>query len=402
MKHRAWILSFLVALSALFVVPMAAIAQNATPGASPVASPAAPPPLASPVPLSSNVTVIAEGLNNPRGLEFAADGTIYVAEAGTGGTTSTVGQCDQVPAPLGPYTGGDTASISTVDPSSGQVTKLVDNLASTQTTAETGGDIIGVADVAVIDGQWYYLLAGGGCSHGHADTPNGVYKINADGTTALVADLSAFIQANPVAKPNAGDFEPDETWYTMLAEGGTLYVVGPNHGEVDKVDPTTGNVTRLVDTSATYGHTVPTSIALAPDGSFYVSTLDTYPISNGDASVYTVTETGDISTFFDGVTASTGIAVDSSGNIYVLETSGPASGGLPFTPGTGRIVELDSAGLMVTVIASGLTQPTGLTIGPDGNLYASNFGWGAPPGSGQIVKINITSSNATPQATPVA
>src|SRR4051812_22144372 len=101
MKHRAWILSFLVALSALFVVPMAAIAQDATPGASPVASPAAPPPLASPVPLSSNVTVIAEGLNNPRGLEFGADGTIYVAEGGTGGTTSTVGQCDQVPAPLG-------------------------------------------------------------------------------------------------------------------------------------------------------------------------------------------------------------------------------------------------------------------------------------------------------------
>jgi len=400
MKQRVWILAFLVALSALFVAPFAAMAQDATPGASPVASPAAPPPLASPVPLSSNVTVIAEGLNNPRGLEFGSDGTIYVAEAGTGGTTSTDGQCEQVPPPLGPYTGGDTASISTVD-ASGTVTKLVDGLPSTQTTAETGGDIIGVADVAQIDGTWYYLLAGGGCSHGHADTPNGVYKINADGTTALVADLSAFIQANPVAQSNAADFEPDETWYSMVAQDGMLYVVGPNHGEVDKVDPTSGDVTRLVDTSATYGHSVPTSIAVGPDGNFYVSTLDTFPILNGDASVYKITSTGDISTVSDGVTASTGIAIDSSGNIYVLETSGPASGGLPFTPGTGRVVMLDPAGLVSTVVASGLTQPTGLTIGPDGNLYASNFGWASPPGSGQIVKITIVSSTATPQATPV-
>src|SRR4051794_35944245 len=95
MKHRVWIFSFLVALSVLFVAPFAAIAQDATPGASPVASPPAPPPLASPVPLSSNVTVIAQGLNYPRGLEFGPDGKIYVAEGGTGGTTSTVGQCDQ-------------------------------------------------------------------------------------------------------------------------------------------------------------------------------------------------------------------------------------------------------------------------------------------------------------------
>jgi sugar lactone lactonase YvrE len=334
-------------------------------------------------------------------LEFGADGTIYVAEGGTGGTTSTEGQCQQVPPPLGPYTGGDTASISTVD-ASGTVTKLVDGLPSTQTTAETGGDIAGVADVAVIDGQWYYLLGGGGCSHGHPDTPNGVYKINADGTTALVADLSAFAQANPIAKPNAADFEPDETWYSMVAKDGMLYAVGPNQGQVVKVDPNTGEVTRLVDTSAVYGHSVPTSIAVAPDGDFYVSTLDTFPIQNGDASVYKVTSTGDISTVSDGVTASTGIAVDANGNIYVLETSGPASGGLPFTPGTGRIVMLDSAGLVVTVVASGLTQPTGLTIGPDGNLYVSNFGWASPPGSGQIVKVTIVSSEATPQATPVA
>ena len=48
---------------------------------------------------SPNVTVYASGLNGPRGLKFGPDGLLYVAEAGTGGTTSTAGQCAQVPEP---------------------------------------------------------------------------------------------------------------------------------------------------------------------------------------------------------------------------------------------------------------------------------------------------------------
>ncbi len=45
----------------------------------------------------SQFTVFATGLNNPRGLRFGPDGNLYVAEAGLGGTNSTIGQCQQVP-----------------------------------------------------------------------------------------------------------------------------------------------------------------------------------------------------------------------------------------------------------------------------------------------------------------
>jgi hypothetical protein len=30
-----------------------------------------------------------------------------------------------------------------------------------------------------------------------------------------------------------------------------------------------------------------------------------------------------------------------------------------------------------------------MTVGPDGNLYVSNNGFGAPPGAGEIVKVTL-------------
>src|SRR5438094_7186135 len=64
---------------------------------------------------SDNVSVFATGLDNPRGLKFGPDGNLYVAEGGQGGTDSTIGQCDQVVAPVGPYTSGKTAHISKIN-----------------------------------------------------------------------------------------------------------------------------------------------------------------------------------------------------------------------------------------------------------------------------------------------
>ena len=38
------------------------------------------------------------------------------------------------------------------------------------------------------------------------------------------------------------------------------------------------------------------------------------------------------------------------------------------------------------VIASGLSFPTALRLGPDGALYVSNFGYG-PPNMGQLLRV---------------
>jgi hypothetical protein len=47
--------------------------------------------------LPANATLYASGLEGPRGLAFGSDGSLYVAEAGLGGKTSTVGMCPQTP-----------------------------------------------------------------------------------------------------------------------------------------------------------------------------------------------------------------------------------------------------------------------------------------------------------------
>jgi hypothetical protein len=61
---------------------------------------------------ASSGTVVASGLNDPRGLPFDQDGALYFAEAGTGGTTSPVGTCTQGLPQIGPYKGGPSARIS--------------------------------------------------------------------------------------------------------------------------------------------------------------------------------------------------------------------------------------------------------------------------------------------------
>src|SRR5881394_189136 len=335
----------------------------------------------------TNVTVFATGLNNPRGLKFGPDGNLYVAEGGIGGADSTEGCCEQVIPPVGPYTGSVPGSrISKID-ANGVRTTAVDNLPSSQTSATTGNLTSGAADIAFIGETLYILLAGAGCSHGVSqvpEMPNGLLRVNADGTTELIANLSAFVKANPVAHPNPGDFEPDGTWYSMIALGDTLYAVEPNHGELDKITAS-GQISRIADISASQGHIVPT--ALAYHGNFYVGNLNTFPVVPGSSKILKITPSGQLKVVAEGLTTVLGVAFDHRARMYVLENTT----GNPFpTPFTGKVVRVSPSGARED-IATGLFLPTAMTFGPDGALYVSNVGFGPPPvGLGQVLRIVIT------------
>jgi hypothetical protein len=341
-------------------------------------------PMASRAPsVPATVSVVASGLDNPRGLTFGPDGFLYVAEGGTGGNTSTIGQCPQVPG-IGPYTGSTTGSRISRISLAGQRTTVVDGLPSSSTNMMTGQLTSGVADVAFIGNTLYGLLTGAGCSHGVASIPNQVFRVTGNAWTT-VADLTAFYHSHPTAHIEEDDFEPDGTPYSMIAVRGDLYVVEPNHGSLDRVSPN-GSIQRVADISATMGHIVPTSVSY--HGNFFVGNLGTFPVTPGSSKMLKITPSGQVQPWASGLTMILGSVWDSRDRLYVLESSTVAGDPTPFT---GRIRRIDPSGESTT-IADGLFLPAGMTMGPDGNLYVSNVGFGPlflVKGQGQVLKVEI-------------
>lgn len=327
--------------------------------------------------------VVYTGLNSPRGIKFGPDGSLYVAEAGVGGKDST-NKCMQVPPPVGPYKGSDTGSrISRID-WQGVRTTVADMLPSSN-TVPPGNQ--GVADVQFIGNDLYAVLAGAGCSHAVPDIPNGIIRVGANKTWKMVANCSNFLMDNPVASPDPADFEPDGTPYSMTSVDGDLYITQPNQQEIDRIDPKTGKIARVIDLSKQFpGPTDwhgPTSMVYH-HGSLYFGILTPFPIVQGAANVYKLSLDGKLSVFATGFTTILGVAFDDNNRLYVLENTV----GAPFpTPGLGDVVRLDPSGSR-QVLTSGLNLPTAMTFGPDGRLYISNWGIGAP-GAGQIVQLSF-------------
>jgi hypothetical protein len=340
-------------------------------------------------PAPTNVSVFATGLNNPRGLKFGPDGNLYVAEGGIGGSNPAC----VVVAAVGPYTGSPTnAGVSRIV--NGLPTPVGDPLPSSQTSASSGSLVSGVGDIAFIGNTLYALLAGAGCSHGVPTIPNEVIRLNDDGSWTLIADLSAFLRAHPVKNPDPDDFEPDGTWYSMIAVRGDLYAVEPNHQEIDRISPTTGEIRRVVDVSASYPPPNDTNrnwvgpTALVYHGNFFFGNLGPFPVEPGTQEVRKLTPSGNFKTWATGLTTVVGLAFDNRDRLYVLESmTNPGFPG-PGQFGSGTVVRIEPSGDQ-TVVASGLTFPTAMTLGPDGALYVSNMGFGFPAGQGQILRITV-------------
>ncbi len=324
--------------------------------------------------VTSTVTELATGLMYPRGLKFGPDGNLYVSLAGTGGTTSTLGMCGVEVPPMVQSLGGYTASLIKINPA-GTISTVVDKLPSAVNGFQ---DMLGLADVAFVGSKIYGLVVAG-CTHGNIEVPTSVVKLDpSNNSWSVIADISTYLHNNPTAVIEPNDFEPDGSPYSMISVRGDLYVVEANHGEMIKVT-TDGEITRVLDFSAYYGHIVPT--ALTYNGNFFVGNMGVFPLTAGSSNIYKVTPSGEVKIWAGGFTFVLGIAFDRQHRMYVLESS--AVDGFP-TPGAGRVVRLNNNGTR-DVIVDNLTFPTALTIGSDDALYISETGYGPP--AGKILKV---------------
>jgi sugar lactone lactonase YvrE len=186
-------------------------------------------------------TVFATGLRYPRGLKFGPDSRLYVAESGTGGSTTTVDICAQDPN-FGPFQSGTTSRVTSFD-LQGNRTVVVKDIPS---SVDIFGETFGAADVAFLGNTLYILTNGSGCSQGVSYANNAILRVNADGTFSPINDLSAWTQNNPVANPPCCDFDLEGVWWTLNTSHGVFYTNNTNTGDFLRVTPD-GNTTRVID-----------------------------------------------------------------------------------------------------------------------------------------------------------
>jgi DNA-binding beta-propeller fold protein YncE len=343
----------------------------------------------------ATLEIVAAGLTNPRGFTWGEDGTLYVALAGTGGSTLPTEDAPVIEVFLGFY-GGPSAAIARI--ADGCPVTVAAGLPS---YIDGTGGVVGVSDVAILGGQLYATVDGGGTVHGNPEQPAGLYRINADGTFEVVADLSAWMRANPVAERPPGDDDYDgEVWRLLpTADGSAFWVVESNQGQVLQITPA-GEITRVADLSV--GHPVPTGIAPAPDGGVYVGTLTAFPFLDEAATVVHVAPDGTVTDHWTGLTAVVALAVGPDDALYALEMVTGSTDEDPFIlPDSGRIVRQTGSDSL-EVVAEGLNFPIGLDFAPDGALHVGLPALGAAPGQGMIARLDLENGSASQgAATPM-
>lgn len=335
---------------------------------------------------------VASGLWNPRGINFAPNGALYVAEAGKGGP----GPC--VPSPVFPFPPrcyGETGAVTRILPNesapAGSFVRVVTGLPSL--VLGTGVVEGGPSDVAFLGTAPYVTIGLGGNPATvrtqigfkagllgtllHA-TPSGQYKV--------VADI-----AGQEAADNPDGAAVDSNPYSVLVQPGRRIVADAG---ANAVFAASANGSSRVFASQFLGssvvQTVPTSVTEGPDGAIYVGFLSGFPFVQGTARVLRLASDGSSSSVYaQGFTAIVDIAFDAGGALYVLEVAQGTPAGSPPNPGLGigRLVRQCPGGAR-SVLLSGLTFPGGVAIGPDGSAYLTNFGTSIS--AGEVLRLPLT------------
>jgi hypothetical protein len=332
--------------------------------------------------------VVASGLDNPRDLDVSSRGTVYVTEAGRGGSGPclTGPEGDQVCA-------GATGAVTKAW--HGGQRRIVDGLPSL--AGPTGDQAIGASDIFLRRWGGAYLTVGLGADPaaraqlGELGPDFGqLHRVSSSGHLRAVADISAYEAA---ANPDGGELDSNPN--SVTSSRGRLYVADAGGNSLLRVHGS-GEIStvavfpdRLLDAPPGIGlppqvpvQAVPTNVVPGPDGALYVSQLTGFPFIPGAARIYRVKRGSAPEVYADGLTNVTDLAFDRRGNLYVVEFA--ANGILSGDP-TGALIKIRTDGSRETVLSEGLVNPYGVAIGRRGDIYVSNHGGSA--GLGEVLRI---------------
>ena len=351
---------------------------------------------ASAAPEVLTVEVVITDLENPRGVGIDAEGALLVAEAGYGEDAE----------PLILRTGRLTRFLDRNGDGdfedTGETERWLDNLFSFNSVNkyETGRDeVSGATDVLVHDDGRVFLSLDGGI-----DATGGTFILyELDGNGTLLREI------NQDSNMTGIGFAPDRrSIYASQSTHNSLIEIDLESGEPRHivtfedlhsgqqavpaglgVDPTTGDV--LVALFSGVAKAEGEACRFVPEAMCDGRYL---PLIPTDAKVVRVDPaTGSVTDEVTGLTAAVDVAVDSEGNVFVVEMAADHAqlfhhgvdlflADLPALHGgyirfSGKVTMYPAGGGDPRVLAEGLDQPTNVTVTQDGGLYIST-GQGTP------------------------
>lgn len=145
------------------------------------------------------------------------------------------------------------------------------------------------------------------------------------------------------------------------------------------------------------GQAVPTSVAVGPDGAYYVGELKGFPAPTGQSNIWRVepgargvacgTDPGCTKAFDGGFTSIIDLDVGPDGTLYVSELDEASWAAVEIfgAPTGGTANACDLATTACAELASGVPVHTAITVDKKGTVHATRDG--LTPGGGQVVAI---------------
>lgn len=348
------------------------------------------------------VTVVASGLNNPRSVTWA-DGKLYVAEAGKGGSDCPAGLTGP---DGGPTCVGRTGSIAQID--DGTAHNVVSGLFSMAGHGGIGAEgVMGLQatradDLTAVFGEsvaGVFASLPKGTSFTPADTAAARAQLGRlatvdDGKLRLGADVGGSDYAWSGRHKNlVPDQFPDANPNYVKVVGDTTYVIDSGSNTLDSVNEG-GHVRQLAFIpNPPHRDAVPTCVDRGPDGALYIGQLAP-AAAPGTGNIYRFDpHTRALSVWKTGFNVVDGCGFDNSGNFYAVEFQAHGFNPSPSGNPAGDIIKISPTGTRTVLGAGQLFYPQGFTHDDAGNIYVSNWsifpGTAAHPGmpTGQVVRL---------------